>query len=152
MSRNGPLLLAEAAAELIPSAQFVADQPLLLAWEGREVVGYVEIPPELVRGDTGIVPVVQILAAGYGSSDLVAAIARENAEALRSARNLLGVDLDLRDAAWHLDRGRLTFSLLVEPDATAERSRERLAEYFHTEIRFSWPGGEDRVDLGSAPE
>lgn|GEM_PF-3640507 len=149
--RHGLLLLAGADAEISPTS-LVADQPVLLDWEGRTVVGFVAIGPDLLRDSADHAPAAWILAVGYGASDLVAVIAAENAAALSAGRDLLGEAADLRDAAWHLDHGRLTFSLAAKPSAGAEGWRERLAERFKAEIRFTWPGGEDPLDLGSAPE
>jgi len=151
-SRNGPLLLAAVPFDLASADALGLDQPVLLDYQGEQVVGFVAVTSEQIRNVPEVPPAASVLAAGFGSSDVVAAIARDNAAALQVARDLVGNQLALRDAAWHWDRARLTVTLDQEAGDQREAIRDRLATAFRAEIRFAWPGGEEVPDLGQVPE
>lgn len=150
--RHAPLLLAAVPFDLPGRDALDLDQPVLLDYQGEQVVGFVAVAPEQIRNVPEVPPAARILAAGFGTSDVVAAIARDNAAALQVARGIAGSQADLRDAAWHGDRARLTFILGGEPGDEREEIRDRLASAFRAEIRFAWPGGAEVPDLGEVPE
>ena len=151
-NRHAPLLLAAVPFDLPGRDALDLDQPVLLDYQGEQVVGFVAVAPEQIRNVPEIPPAARILAAGFGATDVIAAIARDNAEALQVARDLVGGQTNLRDAAWHGDRARLTFTLGGEPGDERDAVRERLASAFRAEIRFAWPGGAEVPDLGEVPE
>lgn len=151
-SRHGPLLLAAVPFNLASADALTADQMVLLEYQGEQVVGFVAVPSALLRDVPGVPAAATVLAAGYGSTEVVAAIARDNAEALQVAQNLVGSQTEVRDAAWHWDHSRLTVTLGRAPGDEREVARDRLASAFRAEIRFAWPGGAEVPDLGEVPE
>lgn len=151
-SRHGRLLLAAIPFDRANAADLAQDQPVLLDHQGERVVGFVAVPSAQLRDVPGVPADATILAAGYGSSEVVAAISSDNAAALQVAQNLVGEQVNVRDAAWHWDRSRLSITLDAAPGDAREAIRERLASAFRAEIRFDWPGGGEVPDLGQIPE